>query len=226
MTISRVGTDNVVGTPNTQTNLSLVTSHTSVPAVDDLVIIEACLISPGTGTTQNFNTPAGWTSVGTALDAGTPSLRFTVFQKKWVNGDTFPTLSWGTQAEALAVVKIRRGVDTTTPFHQSSVVVHSGTATARTTGTITTTISSVIEYAFCDRSGSTFTKGTGTDDTLASLIHSASLSIASFAVPTVVAAGSVTKTATASVSSSIGASGIYALAPAATPPFEGWGAPI
>lgn len=211
--ITRVGTDNTCANPNTLTNTSLALTHGSTPAINDTVIVEAVLLAVGTGTSNDFTTPTGWTLVGTAFDAGTPSIRLSVFEKKWASGDTLPTLTWPNASQAVAVVKIRRGVDLTTPVPQASVVVHAGTSTARTSGTITTTQDGVIEYAFADRSGSTFTKGTGTDDSLASVLLSTSASLASFAVPGVSVAGTYTKTATATANTSVGASAIYELKP-------------
>lgn len=217
MTITRVGIDSTVATANNQTNKSLVCSHASTPQPGDVVLIEATLIAPGTGTTNDFDavSTTGWTLVGTAFDAGTTSLRSSVYRKVWAATDNLPILSWPLAASAVAIIKIRRGVDNTTPIvSPSSVAVHGGSSTARTTTSITTTENSVIEYGFADRSGSTFTKGTTTDDSLAVITLSASISAASFGIPGVSPPTAYVRTATASVGTSVGASWIYGLKPA------------
>lgn len=217
MSITVVGVDKLNQTPNNQTNTNLQCTHDSVPQVGDVVMIEAVLTIPGTGTTSDFTLPAGWTLTGTAMDAGTTSVRASVFRKVWANGDVLPNLQWSLAGACAALVKIRRGVDTATPVVVKSVDVHAGTGAARTTNSITIPSGStgVIEYGFGDRSGSTFTKGTSGDTTLSNTPLAGNIGLGSFAVPGVSPAGTYVRSATASVATSVGVSWIYALNPSA-----------
>lgn len=215
MSIVPIGVDKLCQTANNQNNTNLQCTHGSVPQVGDVVMIEAVLIIPGSGTTSDFTLPASWTLTGTAMDAGTTSVRASVFRKVWASGDTLPNLQWSLAGSAMALVKIRRGVDSNNPVLAKSVAVHAGTGAARTTATVTIPAGStgVVEYGFGDRSGSTFTPGTSTDTTLSNTPLAGNIGLGSFAVPGVSAAGNYTKAATATVSTSIGVSWIYALTP-------------
>lgn len=220
MSITTVGVDKLCQTANNQTNTNLQCTHSSVPQVGDVVMIEAVLVIPGTGTTSDFTLPAGWTLTGTAMDAGTTSVRASVFRKVWANGDTLPNLQWSLAGSAAALVKIRRGVDTSNPIPVKSISVHAGTGAARVTGSITTTAGSVIEYGFGDRSGSTFTlpasPAAGSGDTVLSNTPLAgNIGLGSFAIPGVSPAGTYSRNVTASVATSIGVSWIYSLNPSA-----------
>lgn len=220
MSIITVGVDKLCQTANNQNNTNLQCTHGSVPQVGDVVMIEAVLIIPGSGTTSDFTLPAGWTLTGTAMDAGTTSVRASVFRKVWANGDTLPNLQWSLAGSAMALVKIRRGVDSANPVPVKSVSVHAGTGAARVTGSITTTAGSIIEYGFGDRSGSTFTlpasPAVGSGDTVLSNTPLAgNIGLGSFAIPGVSPAGTYSRNVTASVATSIGVSWIYALTPSA-----------
>lgn len=222
MGITVVGVDKLCQTPNNQTNTNLQCTHGSVPQVGDVVMIEAVLVIPGSGTTNDFTLPAGWTLSGTAIDAGTTSVRASVFRKVWAGGDTLPNLQWSASVpgSAMALVKIRRGVDSANPVPAKSISVHAGTGAARVTGSITTTAGAVIEYGFGDRSGSTFTlpasPAAGSGDTVLSNTPLAgNIGLGSFAIPGVSPAGTYSRNVTASVATSIGVSWIYALNPSA-----------
>lgn len=166
---------------------------------------------------------AGWTEInpGGVVDLGTPSARINQYYRFVQPGDSGATWNWiattaqSAGAGATVIIDVYSGVDTGTPIvsGEQAFAAQSASSTTRTTASITTAGARWIHSTFSDKSGSGWTVG----DTQRSFsrVSGGDCSTVTQDTNGNASAGSISKTVTASFSSSVGVSSILALNPAA-----------
>lgn len=198
-------------TANTQTNNSLaVTLGSTTPG--DFNVIEITAKVDGSGINAGFTTPAGWTKLGEAFDSGTTSSTTTaIFYRFFVGGDSgTPTVSWTNAGQAVAVSSGYSGVDTTTPIPVAQIEAK-GTTDASYAVSLTTSTTGWIRSGFANRSGHTYSANT--DTTRGSDLNTSAVSVLSQDTAGNATAGTYSKTATGSGTTSIGSEFAYLLNP-------------
>lgn len=194
------------GTPATGTT-ALTVVIPAAAAIGDVMVLS--VISSGgsatnvTGTTGN----TGWTVLDSATDAGgAPEPTVTILWKACVSGDAGSNVVCtfaSAPATTVGVINTYSGVDNVTPFEAHSAAFDAtGGSTAHVSPTIVTTKDTDwILTAFGDRSGSTWTPPAGfteRSDTASGAIASLETADSNGTV----AHGSISKTATATTSTS------------------------
>lgn len=197
-------------TANTQTNTSLNVSLGSTTA-GDLNVIEIAVKVDGSGVDPVIATPAGWTAISAeAFDSGTTSsLGMRAFYRFYVGGDpSVVTVSWTNAGNAVAISSGYSGVNTSTPI-TGFQIEPKGATDASYSVSVTTSLTGWIRSGFANRSGHTFSalgdtsRGNGLNTSATSMVAQDTAGD--------VSAGTYTKTATGSGTTSIGAEWAYGL---------------
>lgn len=199
-------------TANNQTNTSLSVALGST-TIGDLNVIEIVGKVDGTGINAGYSTPAGWTKLGEAFDSGTTSSATTaIFYRFFQSGDPLSvTVSWTNAGQAAAISSGYSGVDTTTPIPVSQIEPK---GTTDTTYSVSLTISSSgwIRSGFGNRSGDV---PTGlADTTRGSTFNTSASTIIAQDTAADATAGTYTKSAAGTNSTSVGSEWAYLLKPA------------
>lgn len=178
------------------------------------VMVAVITIRTGNSVDNAITAPAGWTLVHAAYDQGSPGVRTGVYWR--LAGASEPssyTWTFASANEPCGSILTYSGVHTTSPVHAQAADVQGTGSTTRTTPTINITVPGcwVVSW-FADRSGSTWTGPDVERSEVRVPATSASQVVCDSAaeVPT----GTTSRTATASVSTSVAECGIIALAPA------------
>jgi hypothetical protein len=157
-----------------------------------------------------------WTTIATSEKSGSPSHRLTAFGKFYVAGDANPTVTIAASGNIENAAIAYSGVDTTTPIAsgEAQAQAQASSSTAFATPSITTAAARWLISAAGDRTAST--TWTGTDSLL---LTGAAANAANLIVQDsngMVAAGTYSRTLTASAATSVGNALIFALNPASS----------
>jgi hypothetical protein len=196
-------------TANNQSNtsLSVTLGSTTIGHVNFIDIVA----ETATAVDATFATPSGWTKLGGAFDSGAPALTVAVFYRAFQSGDpSSVTVSWTNTGQAVAVCSGYSGVDTTTPA-PSYTIEAKGTTNTSYTVSVTTALTGWIRSGFGNRSGHTWSALTDTQRGTVTLTSASSIVVQDSAAD--VASGTITKTATGSGSTGIGAEWAYLIKP-------------
>lgn len=202
------------GTANSTVDTSF-TASTPSSTTNDLII---CWVNAtnGTASAPTITAPAGWTALASPapVDGSAPQLTANVFYRLVQGGDTSsPVWSFSSGSNATYVMSAYSGADLTTPVTNGSVDPYAGTNTAKTTASVTTSLSGWIVTGFGDRSGGTYSANTDTFRAVSTHV-SATVSWLQDSNGNV-SAGSQVRTATGP-STSVGTSFILRINPAPT----------
>lgn len=218
--VAFVGTPTTFATPNTTANGSIVGSLPVGLVEGDLL---TCALSLTIGTTIGLDAtvtgPAeGWTQIGSgSWKSGTPSNRMSVWWRVVTTGEVAnPTWTFSTaNVNAVGTIRAIRGINYTTPVHGHSFLANAAAgSTTRTTNALVTTVPTLVESLFSDRSGSSLTLP---ETERGKRFNSSASSIARQDTNGEVAAGTYTKTASGGVSTSVWNSAIIAWLPGGPP---------
>lgn len=212
----------VIGTPttgtsgaSTATSLNINLASTTVGAFN---VIGLSINSTASAGDPIPTVPTGWSVIGEKSKTGTPWHHLIVIGRIYQSGDpTSLTISWSLTGNGSAGCAAYSGVDTTTPVITATEVLASSKSASNTswdTGSITTAGSRWICAAFANRSSGTWSALTDTQRY--TQITASSANIAYEDSNGAVASGTYNKTATYSVSTSVGNMVIFALNPATT----------
>lgn len=192
----------------------------NVPAgtLDGHTMIAMMSLRGGVSTDIPIIAPGGgaWSLVMELFDVGSPNIRQNWYSRIASSEPSSYTWTSGTAEYWTGHIATYSGVDTVTPVHVFDQVVMGTGSTSRVTPTVAITASDCwLLSGFTDRSGSSWTgPDTERDERLSGNNSASSVLCDSNGT---VSTGSTSRTATASVSSSVGVQGILALLPATTP---------
>jgi hypothetical protein len=196
-------------TANNQSNtsLSVTLGSTTIGHVNFIDIVA----ETATAVDATFATPSGWTLLGGAFDSGAPALTAAVFYRAFQSGDpSSVTVSWTNTGQAIAVCSGYSGVNTTTPVGEYTIEAK-GTTNTSYTVSVTTSATGWIRSGFGNRSGHTWSALADTQRGTVTLASASSIVVQDSAAD--VASGTITKTATGSGSTGIGAEWAYLIKP-------------
>lgn len=196
---------------NSNTTLTVTLGSTTAGHLNVIDIVAQC----GTASTNvGFNTPSGWTKVGESFDTtATGPVTMATFYRFFVGGDASTVaVTWTTAGQAVAGASGYSGVDTTTPIPTSSLEPK-GTTDASYSASMTTGVAGWVRSGFGNRSGHTYSAMA--DTSRGSDSNASAVSIAFQDSAADVSSGTITRTATGSGTTSIGAEWVYLLQPAA-----------
>lgn len=198
-------------TANNQTNTSLSVALGST-TIGDFNVIEIVGMVTGTGINNGFTTPAGWTKLGESFDSGTTSSETTaIFYRFFQSGDpSSVTVAWTNAGQAAAISSGYSGVDTTTPIPVSQIEPK-GTTDATYSVSLTVSASGWIRSGFGNRSGDV--PGSLADTSRGSTFNASAATIVAQDTAADATAGTYTKTALGTNTTSIGSEWAYQLNP-------------
>lgn len=205
MAVSHVASA-AAASPATQTNTSLAVSKPTGTATGDVILL--WLVVSGTSVT-GITGPSGFTQIsGSPVTDGTGPPVYGALWTRTVDGSEASSLSasWTGGANAVLFAATYRGVNAA--GITSAVLAQVASSTSRPSPTLSTSVGSWIFTAWGDRSGSTWTV-TDTERQDTQVASSAAGVIADSNV--IVAAGSISRTATASATTSAGVSVIVSM---------------
>jgi hypothetical protein len=195
--------------PNNLTNTSLSVTGLSTSS-SDLNVVHISGVASGTDINPTMTTPSGWTKLGEALDSSGSAMTWVGVYWKFGNGATSQTFSWSNAGQMIAVASVYTGVDSTTPV-PSYQIESKGTTNTSYTVSVTTAQTGWIVSGFANRSGHTFSALADTSRGTVTLSASAAMTVQDSAAD--VTAGTITRTATGSGNTSVGAEWILLLKP-------------
>ena len=197
-------------TANNQTNTSITVTLGSTTA-GHLNVIEVAVKVDGTGVDPVIATPAGWTAITSeAFDSGTTSsIGMRAFYRFFVGGDSSTvSVTWTNAGNGVAISSGYSGVNTSTPITGFQVEAKGTTDTSYSVS-VTTSQTGWIRSGFANRGGQTFSALA--DTSRGSVLNTSATSMVAQDTAADVAAGTYTKTATGSGTTSIGAEWAYGL---------------
>lgn len=196
--------------PNNLTNTSLSVTGISTNS-SYLNVVDISGVASGTDVNPTMSTPSGWTKVGECLDSTGSAMTWQATYWKFGNGSTSETFSWTNAGQMIAVATVYSGADTTNPIPSYSIAAKTSTNTSYS-ASVTTSTAGWIRSVFCNRSGHTYSGLADTSRGTVTLSASAAMTVQDSAAD--VAAGTITRTATGSGNTSVGANSIYVIQPA------------
>lgn len=202
----------LAGTPTTDSNTNQGSITGTAPAglsEGDVMVADVAVSAPGSSVDNPIATPGGWTLQTGDVDLSSPGVRLNTYTRAFQDGDTSWVWSWDNNANGRIVITPYSGVDPVDPVptaERAANVIGASSAT-RTTPAITTDGDRWVHHAHSDRSGSSYTS---TSEERADL-SGTSTSLGVYDSSGDVAAGTFSRTATASNSTSVGVNTIVAL---------------
>jgi hypothetical protein len=197
--------------PNNLTNTSLSVTGLSTSS-SDLNVVHISGVASGTDINPTMSTPSGWTKLGESLDSSGSAMTWVGVYYKFGNGATSQTFSWTNAGQMIAVASVYTGVDSSTPV-PSYTIESKGTTNTSYTVSVTTAETGWIVSGFANRSGHTYSALADTSRGTVTLSASAAMTVQDSAAD--VTSGTITRTATGSGNTSVGAEWILLLKPTA-----------
>jgi hypothetical protein len=200
MAASWLSGSSAAGLANTNTNVA-VPLPDPAPAFGDVVV---AIVTGASNTEPTYTPPPGlgYALAGQAFDAGSPGVKVAVYWRASLGEDDASELwSWDPAHGVVVTLSVIRGADPAAPFPTGEVALFAATASSATRTTPSITLAAaraLVLAAHADRSGSTWTPGSGQ-----AVRHDVRRGTASSVLVTTStgAAGATTRTATASVAS-------------------------
>ena len=182
--------------------------------------IIAINVKPEVNTTDpgTLVTPAGWETIATGYDSGSPSVRLTLIGKHHAAADPITvSVTWEVVSSFAAASVAYANVSAGDPIQQATATPQAASSAAFPTGAITTDQPGWLITAAGCRTGGTWTMP-DTTRTAAAVSSSVSVAISDTAADT--APGTHSRTPTFTASTSVGVAAIAALRPGAPPAAE------
>lgn len=223
MAIAFVAQSTAVSSANGATSFATPLARPTGLVDGQFMVMALAVQTNTTGADATFTVPAGWTLIQQLQDDDSTTRVKLGLWYKYASGEssTYAT-SWSSTAtfgRAIGAILAYSGVHPTTPIvgTEKGIAKTATTTTARTTPTITTAASRRILSFFADpyASGTAFPSAA---DTLRVALGQSNIELAVTDSNGMVAAGSISRTATANTSSNTAVTAIIALNPDPDPP--------